>query len=624
MDDKPLVIGECGFGFGLNFLLTCERFCQLSPENGKLHYLSCEIHPVLAKDLQRFYQQLPPTFQAIAEQLLQIYPEQGRGIHRLKLQFQTCHITLDLLYDPAVDAYKNLSLPANECVDAWYLDGHAPAKNEEMWDISLCRTIASLSKPGHTTFATYSVAGGIRRNLKEAGFTLAKTPGYGKKRHMLNGHLELADNIAGKTALSWKSPWPMGQKKSRTIGIVGAGLAGCASAYALANRGYKVTLIEKNEKIANGASGNARGIVHFNPGRQITPASLLRLNAFNYAIRHYQTLAETNDFAWNACGLIQLAISPQEQTDQEDLMARKLYAPEIMQSIDPKQATELANMQIDYSGLYFPKAGSLEPPALCQTWIKHKNIQLLTSHEVIAFEYKDNQWHVNMSEHGRDASLSFDTLVICDNNEAALFRDTANYPMINNHGQTDSFLMNEKKDGAENLKTVLRHQGYIIPWQNSTDSMLTIGGSFTQGRHQSASTSALTKTNLELIEKISLQLHATLADQINDEHLISRAGTRSTTPDYLPLAGPVEDMAKTEKIFEAYQRNARNEIFASAQYLPGLYINAGHGSSGLTTTPLLAEYLASLISNEVLPLGKEEVSAVLPLRYLIRNLKRQQ
>ena len=623
MGDKPLVIGECGFGFGLNFLLTCERFCQLSPENGKLHYLSCEIHPVLVKDLQRFYQQLPSTFHPIADQLLKIYPEQGKGIHRLKFQFQTRHITLDLLYGNAVDAFNILSIPPAGGIDAWYLDGHAPSKNEDMWNISLCKTIARLSKPGHTTLASYSVAGIIRRNLEEAGFTLAKVDGYGKKRHMLTGHLESLDKHVEKTVPSWRNPWSMEYPINKSIAIIGAGLAGCASAYALANRGFKVTLIEKNGNIANGASGNARGIVHVNPGRQLTPASLFRLNAFNYAIRHYQTLAESNDFAWNSCGLIQLAISAQEKTDQEDLLIRNLYDPHFMYAIDSKQASKIANMQLDYSGLYFPKAGSLEPPALCQAWIKHDNIQLLTSHEVMAFAYQNNQWQVAMSSQGLDSSHAFDALVICNNNQAALFPETADYPMINNHGQTDSFLMNGTKDVSEHLKTVLRHQGYIIPWQNNRASMLTIGGSFVQGLHQGGSSSTLTKTNLELIEKISSRLHAKLDDQCSSEDLVSRAGTRCTTPDYLPLAGPVEDRGKTEKIFDGYQRNARNEISASAQYLPGLYINAGHGSSGLTTTPLLAEYLASLISNEVLPLATEEVGAVLPLRYLIRNLKRQ-
>jgi len=49
----------------------------------------------------------------------------------------------------------------------------------------------------------------------------------------------------------------------------------------------------------------------------------------------------------------------------------------------------------------------------------------------------------------------------------------------------------------------------------------------------------------------------------------------------------------------------------------------GHGSHGLTTTPLAAEYLASLISEENLPLLQDQITAIHPLRFLIRDLKKQ-
>ncbi|MEO0719965.1 MAG: MnmC family methyltransferase, partial [Pseudomonadota bacterium] len=39
------------------------------------------------------------------------------------------------------------------------------------------------------TFATYTAAGWVRRNLIAAGFTVAKINGYGTKRDMLVGHV---------------------------------------------------------------------------------------------------------------------------------------------------------------------------------------------------------------------------------------------------------------------------------------------------------------------------------------------------------------------------------------------------------------------------------------------------
>ena len=622
--DSPFVIAECGFGFGLNFLVTSERFCELSPKKSRMHYISCEIHPVLAKDLLRFFKKLPVTLQPYANLLAEIYPQQGKGIHRLTFQHNTRHITLDLIYNHVLDAFNNLSFPL-PLVDAWYLDGHAPSKNKEMWDIVLCRTIAKLSNPG-TTLSTYSVAGSVRKNLQEAGFKTEKVSGFARKRHMLTGYIEHTDFPDELQTTSWSNPWSQNKQKIRSIGIIGAGLAGCATAHALAARGYTVTLIEKKSGVASGASGNLRGIVHIHPGRQLTPAGQFRMNAFQHAIRHYRVLANNAEFSWQQCGLIQLPENDLELSEYKELIEMKLYDPAFMKFVNPDQASNLANIEITYPGLFFPEAACLNPIALCKAWISSENIQLLTSHEVIGFKFKDKQWHVAISQPQKNKSLSFDALVLCNNADASCFSEVMDYPLVSNHGQTDTFPV--EQDMQRNnigLKIILRQKGYIIPWTENEKAQLTIGGSVEQGKHTAREDVSLRKKNLGLIRTILPFLHNELENTIvrKNEKFRSRAGTRCSTPDYLPLAGPVENYPETTKIFADYQRNARKEIPRNPQFLPGLFINVGHGSSGLVTTPLLAEYISSLISEEILPISKDEIAVVLPLRFLIRQLKKQ-
>ena len=48
----------------------------------------------------------------------------------------------------------------------------------------------------------------------------------------------------------------------KTAIVIGAGIAGCASAYALAQRGWQVTLLERHQDIAQEASGNPRGVLY--------------------------------------------------------------------------------------------------------------------------------------------------------------------------------------------------------------------------------------------------------------------------------------------------------------------------------------------------------------------------
>jgi tRNA 5-methylaminomethyl-2-thiouridine biosynthesis bifunctional protein len=57
-------------------------------------------------------------------------------------------------------------------------------------------------------------------------------------------------------------------------------------------------------------------------------------------------------------------------------------------------------------------------------------------------------------------------------------------------------------------------------------------------------------------------------------------------------------------------------------YIPGLYVNVGHGSRGLTSTPLCAELLAAHICNEPRPLPRDLMQALSPARFVIRKLIR--
>jgi tRNA U34 5-methylaminomethyl-2-thiouridine-forming methyltransferase MnmC len=72
--------------------------------------------------------------------------------------------------------------------DAWFLDGFSLAKNPELWSPDLMAEVARHTAP-QGTFATYTAAGHVRRALAEAGFTVDRRPGHGRKRHMSVGVL---------------------------------------------------------------------------------------------------------------------------------------------------------------------------------------------------------------------------------------------------------------------------------------------------------------------------------------------------------------------------------------------------------------------------------------------------
>ncbi|MDZ4088111.1 MAG: tRNA (5-methylaminomethyl-2-thiouridine)(34)-methyltransferase MnmD [Tabrizicola sp.] len=173
-------IAELGFGTGLNLLAVL--LAHQGP--GHLHFTSFEAFPLPAPDIARALQAFPEVA-GVADPFLRQW-EAGATV----LKFP--HLTATILLG---DARK--TLPAwDGQADAWFLDGFSPAKNPELWSDALMSEVARHTAPGGT-FATYTAAGHVRRALAEAGFTVTRQPGFGRKRHMTTGVLGLGATASG-------------------------------------------------------------------------------------------------------------------------------------------------------------------------------------------------------------------------------------------------------------------------------------------------------------------------------------------------------------------------------------------------------------------------------------------
>lgn len=166
-------IAELGFGTGLNLLATL--LAHRGP--GHVRYTSFEAFPMPATDIARALAAFPEV-SAIAPSFLRQW---AAGVTVLDFPNLTATIILG-------DARE--TLPAwDGRANAWFLDGFSPAKNPELWSPELMAEVARHTAPGGT-FATYTAAGHVRRALAEAGFTVTRQPGFGRKRHMTTGVLQ--------------------------------------------------------------------------------------------------------------------------------------------------------------------------------------------------------------------------------------------------------------------------------------------------------------------------------------------------------------------------------------------------------------------------------------------------
>ena len=179
LQSATFTVIETGFGTGLNFFCASQQFLLYAPNNVTFHFISIERFPLKADELIKANTRWP-AFGQLITQLHTPYATLKDGLNT----FNICQnrIQLDLLIGDVSEYLPKIETPA----DAWFLDGFAPSKNGEMWSENLFTEMARLSK-SNTTFATFTSAGRVRRQLEAAGFQVSKAGGFGKKREMLHG-----------------------------------------------------------------------------------------------------------------------------------------------------------------------------------------------------------------------------------------------------------------------------------------------------------------------------------------------------------------------------------------------------------------------------------------------------
>ena len=103
---------------------------------------------------------------------------------------------------------------------------------------------------------------------------------------------------------------------------------------------------------------------------------------------------------------------------------------------------------------------------------------------------------------------------------------------------------------------------------------------------------------------------------------LSWAGVRSTTPDHLPIAGPVPILGQYPDLYGDLHHGRHWQSYPDAPYYDGLYVVAGLGARGGVSAPLLAELVVSEMCGDPLPVSLQLANALHPGRIAIRSLQR--
>ena len=382
-------------------------------------------------------------------------------------------------------------------------------------------------------------------------------------------------------------PWfdfPAAAEKDAEIAIIGGGVSGLMTAHHLSNY-HKVTLIDKNDHLMQGASGNPAAILEPKVSIANSIEKEFYASAFRYAVDFYKNLP---DGIFNQCGLIR---TPKDKSELEKFSKLpSLYPPSFLQLTD--------------KGLYFPNAGYVIPPALKETL--SGNFKGIFNQNITQIQKTNDQRWALINEHG-DNIVTADIVIISNSFLANEFAQSNHLYLKKLSGQI-SFIKTQ-----QNQDTIFCSEGYLTPKVFTKNGIAQIcGATFEQGIQENVSSDAHQKN----IDKSPLPL-------AEPEILGGRCATRAMVKDHLPICGPLPVLSDYQKHYNSLIHGPRHKIFPAASYHNNLYISAGLGARGFLTAPLLASVVTTQIRGGKLPISDKIYHALHPARFIIRKLSKK-
>jgi tRNA 5-methylaminomethyl-2-thiouridine biosynthesis bifunctional protein len=554
-DRASFTIVETGFGIGLNFLATWDAWRTDPSRSRRLHFVSVENRPFAREELAAA---LAPfaALEPLARALVSLWPPALAGFHRV--HFDAGRVALTLLLGDARVLLPQLVARA----DALYLDGFAPARNPELWTPALVRELARLARPG-ATLATWTVAGGVRGALADAGFQVEKRAGFAAKREMLVG------------VRAGPAEAPAGPPQRRAM-VIGAGLAGTLAAERLASRDWDVALVDARPERSAPGAGLVRPIANL---RDALNAQLSR-SAFLYALQHFRALQHDGyHLIWNRCGVLQLAQDEDEAVRFEAIARSQDYPADFLAFVDEVRAREIAGREVRGAGWWFPWGAVVSPSSFGVASFARagERVRRVQGAAVERIAREGSAWRAYGA--GDRVLAEAPVVVLANAHDAARLVPDARLRLSKVRGQ----LTYLPAAPGRVLDVVVSGTGYVAPLFEGGHA---IGATYHHDDPDEAVRAADHRQNLAGAESMLPGFTAGL----HPMGLAGWTGFRTTVPDRLPVMG--------------------------ATAIEGLHVATGLGSRGLLWGPLGAELLASELEGEPLPLGRDHAGAISPRRFL--------
>jgi tRNA 5-methylaminomethyl-2-thiouridine biosynthesis bifunctional protein len=395
--------------------------------------------------------------------------------------------------------------------------------------------------------------------------------------------------------------------------VIGAGLAGCAAAWALARQGWHATVLDRQAAPAQETSGNPGGLMHgtFNApdglhARWFRAASLLTARLARPAIASGTVAGDLSGFV-----RLEHRIDAAQAAAQ---LARVELPEHYVRWISVSEARERTGLPVESGGWFYAQAGWLSPGDWSR-WLlaqaESAGLAQFRGHAAVdALRHSPAGGWQALDGSGR--VLAEAPVVVLANANAAdhlLAPHAAATAMQPVRGQTT--LLAADTPGLCPPRQALSGQGYGLTLPGgrvltgATSQPGDLDGTVRKSDHL---------RNLERAAQLGL-CPVDLAVGA-ERQAIGRVGWRATTQDRLPLVGPPLD----RNACDAARLGGRVRLDA-LRHLPrcqgadhGLFVFAGLGSRGITSAALGAQVLAAWITGVPFPVDAALRDALDPAR----------
>ena len=590
---EEFTILETGFGLGNNFLATWAAWRSDPRRPRRLYFISIEKHPLRRDDLARVHHQHPEP--VLAAELIAHWPALTPNLHRLS--FDGGQVILLLALGDVTAWMPELSAQ----VDSFYLDGFAPARNPHMWDGRVLKALGRLAAPGATA-ATWSAARAVREGLARSGFKVESASGLAGKRDMTVAHFE-------PPFPARKAPAFIGSgRHERRVVIVGAGLAGCSAAYALAAQGFECVLLDRHPAPAQAASGNPAGLFHGIVNADDGTHARFNRSAALHTERLLRALRARHSIAGGFDGLLRVDQSAPEA--MQALLDAQGLGPDYLRAVDSDEASSLAGLDLNSSAWHYPGGGWLRPGDYARALLDDSPgaASWRGGIEVAALRRSGRDWELLDAQGAR--IISAPRVLLANAQDLRRLVPQALVPTSPVRGQLTR--LRADIPGLRLPRLPLAGAGYVLPAHEGW----TLCGATTQPDDDDP---AVRKSDhLHNLQQLARLTGSSIDVDMNE--LQGRVAWRCVSPDRLPLIGPVPALAVPGNAAGATSPRLDQPRFVPR--LEGLYMYTALGSRGITWAALGAELLASWISASPFPVEASLRDATDAARFVSRQARK--